>query len=143
MGAQTKRLPYDVRRGLLAHEEKSGARSQPADLLRDLESIHLRQVDVEQNQIGLQFSGLPNRLQPVRRLHGLELRPFVQRHANEAAEQFMVLDDENPQRHSGVTVTSGEQAPGDSNEESRVGSAGPRSYDGGVRILAGLGVSAP
>jgi hypothetical protein len=77
MGAQTERLSYDIRRGLLAHEEKSCVGGQLADLFRGLESIHLRQVDIEQNQIRLQFFGLPNGLQPIRCLDGLELRPFV------------------------------------------------------------------
>ena len=78
MGAQTERLSHDVRRGLLAHEEKSCVGGEPADLFRDLESMHLRQVDIEQNQIRLQFFGLLNGLQPIRRLDGLELRPFVE-----------------------------------------------------------------
>ena len=65
----------------------------------DLESMHLRQVDIEQNQIRLQLFGLLNGLQPIRRLDGLELRPSLKRRTNEMAERRMVLDDENPQRH--------------------------------------------
>ena len=72
---------------------------EPADLFRDLESMQLRQVDIEQNQIRLQFFGLLNGLQPIRRLDGLELRPSLKRRTNETAERRMVLDDENPQRH--------------------------------------------
>jgi hypothetical protein len=64
----------------------------------NFESMHLRQVDIEQNQIRLQFVGLPNGLQPIRRLDGPELR-LLKRRANEMAERRMVLDDENPQRH--------------------------------------------
>ena len=66
MGAQTERLSHDIRRGLLAHEEKSCVGGEPADLFSDLESMHLRQVDIEQNQIRLQFFGLLNGLQPIR-----------------------------------------------------------------------------
>ena len=71
--------------------------------LSDLESMHLRQVDIEQNQIRLQLFGLLNGLQPIRRLDGLELRPSLKRRANEMAERRMVLDDENPQRHLAVS----------------------------------------
>jgi hypothetical protein len=72
--------------------------------------MHLRQVDIEQNQIRLQLFGLLNGLQPIRRLDGVEIRPSLKRRTNEMAELRMVLDDENPQRHMeesslpGVTV---------------------------------------
>jgi len=99
MGAQTQRLSYDVRRGLLAQEEKSCVGSEPADLFRDLESVHLRQVDIEQNHIRLQLFGHPNSLQPIGRLDGLELRASLKRRTRELAERRMVLDHENRQRH--------------------------------------------
>ena len=99
MGAQTQRLSYDLRRGLLAHEEKSCVGSEPADLFRDLESMHRGQVDIEQNQIRLQLFGHPNSLQPIRRLEGLELRASMERRTNELAKRRIVLDDENRQRH--------------------------------------------
>ena len=97
--AQTERLSYDIRRGLLAHEEKSCVGGEPGDVFSDLESLHLRQVDIEQNQIRPHFFGLLNGLQPIRRLDGLELRPSLKRRTNETAERRMVLDDENPQPH--------------------------------------------
>ena len=96
-GAQTQRLSDDIRRGLLAHEEKSCVRGEPEDLSSDLESMHLRQVDIEQNQIRLQLFGPLNGLQPIRRLDGLDLRPSLKRRTNDSAELRMVLDDENPQ----------------------------------------------
>ena len=99
MGAQTERLSDDIRRGLLAHEEQSCVGGETVDLFRDLESMQLRQVDIEQNQIRLQFFGLLDGLQPILRLDGLELRPSLKRRTNETAERRMVLDDENPQRH--------------------------------------------
>ena len=101
VGAQTERLSDDIRRGLLAHEEQSRAGGEPADLFRDLESIQLRQIDVEQNQIRLQFFGLPHGLQPIRRLDDLELRPSLKRRTNETAERRMVFHYENRQRHKG------------------------------------------
>src|SRR5688572_7216548 len=67
--------------------------------------MHLRHVDVEQNQVRLQFFGLPNSLQPIRRLHRVELRALLKRRANEMAEPRMILDDENPQRHGGVLAS--------------------------------------
>ena len=105
IGAQAERLSDDLRRGLLAHEEKARVGGEPADSFRDLESIHLRQVDIEQNQIRLQRFDLLNGLQAIRCLGDLELRPSLKHRANELAERRMVLDDENPQRHSGVTIT--------------------------------------
>jgi len=51
--AQTECLSHDVRRGLLAHEEKSCVGGEPADLFSNLESMHLRQVEIEQDQIRL------------------------------------------------------------------------------------------
>src|SRR4030095_12910363 len=99
MGAQTERRSYDIRRGLLADEEHSCVGGEPADPFSDLESMQLRQIDIEQNQIRLQFFGLLNGLQPIRRLDGLELRPSLKRRTNETAERRMVLDDENPQGH--------------------------------------------
>src|SRR5688572_10496972 len=102
MGAQTERLSYDIRQGLLAHEEQSCVGGEP-DLFSDLESMQLRQIDIEQNHIRLQFFGLLNGLQPIRRLDGLKLRPSLKRRTNETAERRMVLDDENPQRHMDVT----------------------------------------
>jgi hypothetical protein len=98
IGAQTERLSYDIRRGLLAHEEKSCVGDEPADLFSDLESMHLWQVDIEQNQIRLQLFGLLNGLQPIRCLDGVEIRPSSKRRTNEMAERRMVLDDENPQQ---------------------------------------------
>ena len=53
---------------------------EPGDLLSDLESMQLRQVDIKQNHIRLQFFGLLNALQPIRRLDGLELRPVEAPH---------------------------------------------------------------
>src|SRR6185503_5594121 len=100
MGAQAERLSYDIRRGLLAHEEQFCVGGEPADLLRDLESMQLRQVDIEQNQLRRQFCGLLNSLQPIRRLDGLELRSSLKRFTHETAERPMVLHDENPQRHN-------------------------------------------
>ena len=47
------------------------SRSKAANPLSDLESVHLRQVDVEQNQVRLQLLGLLNGHHPVRRLNGL------------------------------------------------------------------------
>jgi hypothetical protein len=73
-----------------------------ADLFRNFESMHLRQVDIEQNQIRLQFFGLPKSRQPILSLDGLEPRPSLKRRAGEMAERRIVLDDENPQRHSGI-----------------------------------------
>ena len=61
--------------------------------------MHRRQVDIEQNQVRLQFFGLPDGLQPIRRLESLELRPSLKRRADHTAERRMVLDDENPERH--------------------------------------------
>ena len=104
MRAQTEGLSHDTRRGLLAHEEKSSVGGEPGDLCSDVESMHPRQVDIEQNHIRLQLFGLPNGLQPIRRLDGLELRPSLKRRTSELPERRMVLDDENRQRHSGVTV---------------------------------------
>ena len=71
-GAQTERLSYDVRRGLLAQEEQPCVGGEPADLSSDLEAMHGRQVDIEQDQIRLQLFGLLNGLQSVRRLDDLE-----------------------------------------------------------------------
>ena len=66
----------------------------------DLESMQHRQVDIEQNQVRLQFFGLAaSGLQPIRRLEGLELRPSLKRRTSDSAERRIVLDDENPQRH--------------------------------------------
>src|SRR5947208_24866 len=101
MGAQTERLSYDVRRGLLAHEEQSCAGGEPADLLSDLEPMQLRQADVEQNHIRLQLYGLLNGLHPIHRLEDLELCALLKLRPNELAELGMVLDDENPQGHIG------------------------------------------
>ena len=47
----------------------------------DVKSMQLRQVNVEQNQIRLQFFGLLNAFQPIRRLDGVELRPAAKRKA--------------------------------------------------------------
>ena len=62
--------------------------------------MHLRQVDIEQNQIRLQLFGFLDRLEPIRRLNGLELRPSLKRCTNQMAERRVVLDDENPERHN-------------------------------------------
>ena len=61
--------------------KRSRAGGEPADLFSDLESMQLRQVDIEQNQVRLQFFGLLNGLQPIRRLDDLELRSSLKRHA--------------------------------------------------------------
>jgi hypothetical protein len=99
MGDQTERLADDIRQGLLAHEEQSCVGSEPGDLFRDLESMQLRQVDIEQNHIRLQFFGLLYGLQSIGRLDGLELRSSLKLCTNETPERRMVLDDENPQWH--------------------------------------------
>ncbi len=99
MGAQTERHSYDVRQGLLAQEEQSRVGGEHGDLFSDLESMQLRQIDIEQNHVRLQFFGLLNGLQPIRRLDDLELRPSLKLRTNETAERRMVLDDENPQWH--------------------------------------------
>ena len=61
--------------------------------------MHLRQADIEQQQIRLQFLGFPNGLQPILRLDGLELRPSSKGGADEMSERRVVLDDKNLQRH--------------------------------------------
>jgi len=66
--------------------------------------MQLRQVDIEQNQIRLQFFGLLKGLQPICRLEDLELGSSLKRLTRNAAERRMVLDDENPQWH--LTVSS-------------------------------------
>src|SRR5580765_8240323 len=96
MGAQAERLSHDIRRGLLAHEEQSCAGNEPADLLSDLESMQLRQIDIEQNQIRLQFFDLLNGLQPIHRLEDLELCSSLKRPTRDTTERRIVLDDENP-----------------------------------------------
>ena len=106
MGAQAERLSYDIRRGFLAQEKQFCVGGEPTDLLRDLESMQLRQVDIEQNHIRQLFFGLLNSLQPVRCFDGLKLRSSLKRRANETAERPMVLDDENPQRHLDVSSVS-------------------------------------
>ena len=85
--------------------------SEPGELCSDVESMNPRQVDIEQNHIRLQRFGLPNGLQSIRRLDGLELRPSLKRRTSELSKRRVVLDDENRQRHSGVTVRPGEGAP--------------------------------
>ena len=79
---------------------------EPADPCSDLESMQLRQVDIEQNQIRLQFFGLLKGLQPIRRLEDLELGSSLKRLTRETAERRMVLDDENPQRHMAASSVS-------------------------------------
>src|SRR4030095_8768561 len=103
MSAQAERLSDDIRRGLLAQEEQFGVGGEPADPLRDLESMQLRQVDIEQNQVRRQFFGLLNSLQPIGCLDGLGLRSSLKRLTNETAERPIVLYDENPQRHRDVS----------------------------------------
>jgi len=66
-------------------------------VFRDLESVHLRQVDVEQNQVGLQFSGLLDGLQAIRGLGNLKFRPALKLRTNETAERCMVFYEENLQ----------------------------------------------
>jgi hypothetical protein len=61
--------------------------------------MQLRQIDIEQDQIRLEGFGLLNRLQPIDRLDGLDLRASLKRGTDKTAERRMVLDDENPQRH--------------------------------------------
>ena len=95
--AQAQRRSYDVRRRLLADEEKFCVRDEPADLFSDFESMELRQVDIKENQIRLQLFRLLNGLQPIRRFVDLE-RPLLNRRTNKTAERGIVLDDENPQR---------------------------------------------
>jgi hypothetical protein len=53
------------------------------------------------NHIRLKLFGLPNGLQRIPRFDGLELRPSAKLSANSMAEGLVVLDDQNPQRHSG------------------------------------------
>jgi hypothetical protein len=78
------RAPPDLRRD--SWPEGSRARVSRG-LFHDLESIQLRQIDIEQNQVRLKFVGLPHGLQPIRRLGDLELRPLLQRRANDTAER--------------------------------------------------------
>src|SRR5688572_21937619 len=51
--AETEPVSDDVRRRLLAHEDKFRVRREPADPCSGLESMQLRQIDIEQNQIRL------------------------------------------------------------------------------------------
>ena len=69
--------------------------------------MQLRQIDIEQNHIRPQFCGLLNALPPIRRLDGPEFRPSLKCRTNETAERWMVLDDENPQRHMDVSPLRG------------------------------------
>ena len=69
--------------------------------VRDLESVHLRKVDIEQDQVRLKFPGLLDGLESIRRLEGLAALTLLKRRADEIAEPRMVLDDENPQQHMG------------------------------------------
>ena len=68
--------------------------------------MHLRHVDIEEDQIGLQLFGLLNGLQPSAASMVSELRPSLKRRTNELAEPRMVLDDENPHRHHGLATNS-------------------------------------
>jgi hypothetical protein len=103
MGAQSERLSYEIRRGLLAHEEQSCVGDKPADLFSDLESMHPRQVDIEQNHIRVQIDGLLNGLQPVHCLDDLKLCSSLQLRTNDLAELRMVFDDENPHGHMALS----------------------------------------
>ena len=100
LSTEAERLPHDRRCGLLAHEEQPDVRSERAELQRDVEAMHLRQVEIEQHQVRLQRLGLLNPLQPVRCLECLKFR-LLERSADEPAERRMVLDDENPAGHGG------------------------------------------
>ena len=108
----SKGLSNNIRRGLLAQEEQSCLCGEPADLFGDLESPQLRQVDHQAESIRLQFFGLLNAFQSIRRFDRLELRPFLKRRTNETAKRCIVLDDENPQqRHIGGNSVRCERKP--------------------------------
>src|SRR5688572_33279611 len=75
MAAEVERLSDDLRRGLLAHEDHPCRGSESVNVLRHLEPIHLREMDVEQNHVRPQCLDLLNGLEPIRRLDDLEFRP--------------------------------------------------------------------
>jgi len=69
----------------------------PADSSGSLDSIQLREPNVQQNQVWLQSFRLLNRLQPVRYFaNDLQTRLFLKRRTDEAPPSLVVIYDENP-----------------------------------------------
>ena len=69
------------------------------DPLGDLEAVEVREVDVEQHQVGMQPTGLHDRRRAVRRLADDVVALGLQQHPGGRPEGRMIVDDENGGAH--------------------------------------------
>ena len=68
----------------------------PPMQLEHVESVELRHLDVEHQQVGLQLRGRLDRLEAVRAFrHDLDVRVLCQPLAKDPARQLLVIDDDH------------------------------------------------
>jgi hypothetical protein len=90
--------PHDIGRGILTDDKYFRVWAEFANSPNDLHAIQRGESEVEQDQIWLEFFGVPDGFQSVRHLSDdLALRHFLQLETQALAETFVVIDDQRPE----------------------------------------------
>jgi hypothetical protein len=94
--ARAQSFFYDVPRAIFAYKQNLGLRGQLSDTACGLDSIQRRKANIEQDEIGLQFSGFLHRLQAVRCFSdNSQVRLFLKDRTDKTTPRLEIIDYED------------------------------------------------